>query len=602
MEVDFTHGLPAPAPYGGWLEKKGSLRKNWKLRYFYLADGILKYYGKGPSSSSSPTEGGDLKGDLSLLGAEISIFEGLQLHITLHGEKKAIFYVRAKTNKEANDWLMVLQRQIQYQNTIALQNGSRSPEIVEWYYQYQTETCRKNIFLQKSVEVYLHFGQSSTVSIFHITMNEEKTGLVLSIIGTTKKFNRLESINNGRIIMFTDIAGVKLTSGWELSNNRFLFDLKTAEDELSFEMDAFGVTWLQGVQEMVLLTKIPKPSARSVSISPAGRVMSSNMNSLIEFSSNSGAVFTCSNDVQMILEGFNRVTGKTPIILEISSRLNTILKLIPDLRYNRETGSIFGERIEEIIRILGDTENGILFVSRESDKSLINFHLSTLNNKLNDVVQYFLIQCRSGWLIQNLNSKPTEMMRQKIEHFDYELTTIVNILIKALGLSPTLLMDKKEYTMTVDIKKSIEALGGIDAIYHDVAKERALARLIQAEGHEIHNELVEFIKQGQNGSDSLTSGQRKGSKDRNKYRVSMDHSNSKSVRRSCWSYIFCCCFTRDDVDPDKSNYQLYEEKNIITVSSNTNPIHYNSRRSSRSRMSRGSQGVSPKVSSERDNI
>lgn len=72
-------------------------------------------------------------------------------------------------------------------------------------------------------------------------MNEEKTGLVLSIIGTTKKFNRLESINNGRIIMFTDIAGVKLTSGWELSNNRFLFDLNTDEVELSFEID--GVTW-----------------------------------------------------------------------------------------------------------------------------------------------------------------------------------------------------------------------------------------------------------------------------------------------------------------------------------------------------------------------
>lgn len=54
--------------------------------------------------------------------------------------------------------------------------------------------------------------------------------------------------------------------------------------------------------------------------------------------------------------GFNPVTGETPIVLEISYPLQSINRII------------FGERIEEIIRILGDTENGILFVSRESNK------------------------------------------------------------------------------------------------------------------------------------------------------------------------------------------------------------------------------------------
>jgi hypothetical protein len=420
-------------------------------------------------------------------------------------------------------------------------------------------------------------------------MNDERTGLVLSMVSQGKKYNRMESINNGRILLFTDILGARLLSGgWNLSpENRFMFQLLTNEDELTFEMDSVGLGWLQAVQDIVLLAKIPKPSARSISVTPPGRIMSSpNINSLIEFSSNSGAVFTCSNDVQLLLEGFSRVTTKSPIVSEVSSRLNTILKLIPELKYNKETGFIFGERIEEMIRILGDNENGILYVSRENDKSLLNFHLSTLNNKLNDTMQYLTLQCRSGWLHYNISSRNQENMRIKLDHYDYELITIVNILIKALGLNPNLLMDKKEYNMAVDIRKSIEALGGIDAIYHDVAKERALARLIQADAGDVHDELVEYIKNAQNGFDnSMSGGQRKSREGRNS-RISLDQarlrSSGKATRSSWWSYIFCCgcCFTKNSTfDDTDMKYQFYDEKNVI-IPSTTNPIQYHSRRNS----------------------
>lgn len=416
-------------------------------------------------------------------------------------------------------------------------------------------------------------------------MNEERTGLVLALQGQGKKYNRMESINNGRILLFADILGAKLLSGgWILSpENHFHFVLITSEDELTLEMDSAGVSWLQAVQEIVLLSKIPKPSARSVSVSPPGRVMSSTINSLIEFSSNSGAVFTCSNDVQLLLEGFSRVTTKSPVIAEISSRLNTILKLIPELKYNKETGFIFGERVEEIIRILGDTENGILYVSRENDKSLLNFHLSTLNNKLSDIMQYFVIQCKPGWLISNITSRNQENMRMKLDHYDYELISIVNILIKALGLNPNLLMDRKEYNMAVDIRKSIEALGGIEAIYHDVAKERALARLIQSDAGDVHDELVEYIKQAQNGFDINTSAAARKSREGRNSRISLDVGSSRGTnreKRSCWSYFFCCCYSKKRTDSNDSKYQLYDEKNVITVSSTTNPIQYNSRRNS----------------------
>jgi hypothetical protein len=467
-------------------------------------------------------------------------------------------------------------------------------------------------------------------------MNEERTGLVLSMMATGKKFSRMESINNGRIILFSDILGAKLfTGGWNLSDdNRFHFILITNEDELNFEMDALGVTWLQAVQEMVVLTKIPKPSSRSISISPAhgpsgggngvsssmsssfagGRGesnrggMSSAMNSFIEFSStNSGAVYSCSSDVQLILEGFTRVTAKSPIVNEIRTRLNTILKLIPELKYNKEAGFIFGERIEEIIRTLGDSETGILYIAKENDKSLLNFHLTTFNNKLQDIIQYFLIQCKSGWLLYNLKTvtRSYENMKQKLDHYDYELISILNILVKAMGLNSSLLMDKKEYSMVVDIKKSIEALGGIDQIYHDHAKERALARLIQSEGSEVHNELVEYMKQHPtnptNSIDSSSSNRRSGSKDSKKSKLSGENrgrnNSSSSGKVSCWRSVFSCCYSSSAAtESDDTKYQLYDEKNVITVTSPTNPVgDYGSKRHSNNlRMSNSSRSSSAK--------
>jgi len=41
------------------------------------------------------------------------------------------------------------------------------------------------------------------------------------------------------------------------------------------------------------------------------------------------------------------------------------------------------------------------------------------------------------------------------------------------------LLQKKTYESVIDIRKSVDALGGVDFIYSDPAKTRALARLIQ---------------------------------------------------------------------------------------------------------------------------
>lgn len=42
-------------------------------------------------------------------------------------------------------------------NIVAIQNGSRVPEVVEWYYQHQSEVVKRNAFLSDAVLVDLHY-------------------------------------------------------------------------------------------------------------------------------------------------------------------------------------------------------------------------------------------------------------------------------------------------------------------------------------------------------------------------------------------------------------------------------------------------------------
>ncbi len=449
---------------------------------------------------------------------------------------------------QANEWHTMLIKQIRYQNTLALHSQSRLPEVVEWYYQLQTELNRKHAFLLKSLEVYISFPSAHKqdvphVSVFTVAMTEDRSGLVLSIVSHDKKFSRAESLNNGRIILFADIIGAVLPLGsWMLSKeNRFPFTLVTKEDQLQLEMEALGVTWLQAVRDMVMFVRIPAPSGRSVAAAFHDRSSSqlATVNALVEFSANSGVVFACSNDVQLIIESLGRLSSKSPVILDIGQRISTVLKLIPDMRCNKEAAMMFGERMEEITRVLGDPEVGILYLSREADKSLLNFHLSTFNGKLSDVIQYLSAQTKRGWLQVAIASKLADNAKLRFEAFDLDLVSIINTLIKAMSIAHAVPFERREYSMAVDVRKSVEALGGIEAIHRDMAKERALAKLIQADGPEVHAELEDFIRRhAQGGSSSYPRARLSvGS-----YHTSSDEGSSpRSSWRSCLRILCCCC-------------------------------------------------------------
>jgi hypothetical protein len=111
------------------------------------------------------------------------------LHLTLlQKDKKTVFHLRAKSNAEASLWHVALSKHIRQQNIQALKTQCRIPEVVEWYYQYQSELNRKFSFLTKNTEVVLHYAAGSSrqnteaMSTFNISVSFSTSSAFLSFV------------------------------------------------------------------------------------------------------------------------------------------------------------------------------------------------------------------------------------------------------------------------------------------------------------------------------------------------------------------------------------------------------------------------------------
>lgn len=119
-----------------------------------------------------------MKGELSLANADVVLFEEVQVHITVRGEKKTVQHLRMRSHEEASAWFNAVAKEIQFTNIQLLHQGSRQPEIIEWYYQYQSDLYRKHQFLSKQTEITLHLfapfsGLPATEddpTLFHISV------------------------------------------------------------------------------------------------------------------------------------------------------------------------------------------------------------------------------------------------------------------------------------------------------------------------------------------------------------------------------------------------------------------------------------------------
>jgi len=107
---------------------------------------------------------------------------------------------------------------------------------------------------------------------------------------------------------------------------------------------------------------------------------------------------------------------------------------------------------------------------------------------------------------------------------------VINQMISLLNMDKALMIEKREYVCAANVRKVVEKLGGLAAIYQDSIKERTLAKLIQADGAEVGRELarmhgVEFTGSQVTEHTSTFSGME----------------TNRAAPRTCWYYLCCCC-------------------------------------------------------------
>lgn len=344
--------------------------------------------------------------------------------------------------------------------------------------------------------------------------------------------SKFAALYNGRIVKFGDITGVYVPAGKLEADQHgaFTLVLQTKEDELTLEFPAWGVEWLRAVQALVTFKLIPAPSSRAVT-SPPGTYTGagSNPHGLLEFSANSGAVFRAADDVQLILQNLC-MPGQSPQVAAFAEMAMNVLRTLPEVRCNKDAAILLGERIEEVVRVIGAPDMGIIRQMKDdAQRQIFDGKMDALSASLHDVHAYIKIQRYSGWLRAHVESSATP--KSEFDTLDATIMAHVNNLIYALSLSSTLMFERKEYVCANNVRKSVESLGGLDAIYNDSIKERSLAKLVQADGAEISRELARM-----NGV-VFTASQRSFSTTLSTNAGDRFEANR---RRGLWWYLCCC--------------------------------------------------------------
>ena len=365
-------------------------------------------------------------------------------------------------------------------------------------------------------------------------MPSDRSGLLFTLDKTTSDGNplsRFASLYNGRIVSFGDIAGVHLPSGkFETDSTGGLsFTLQTKEDELNLFIPDKGVEWLRAVQALCIFTKIPAPSSRPTGAS-GDDAATANLQTLNAFSANSGVVFAASGDVLLVVQNLVDRPHQSQSVLDLCEEITAVLRALPDVRCNRDAMQILGDRVEETVRVLGHSDTGILVQIKEEEREQYAAYVSALRNAYADIRNYVKTQRYAGWLGHHISTSTPA--KTTLDSLDAALMTQLNRLIIARALDKSLMFEKKEYVSAADVRKSVEQLGGLDAIYQDTIKERSLAKLIQADAAEVSRELAKLHGVAFTGSQRSVHTSFTG----------VDSTAEKNAApRTCWYYIFCCC-------------------------------------------------------------
>jgi hypothetical protein len=102
-----------PQERKGWLKKEArkSFLKNWKNRYFVLAEGLLTYY---ESSSTTPPYGQNERGTTRLRGAKLEQKGSTNILIHFERGEDRDLLVQCADARDRTEWLQALQAHISF--------------------------------------------------------------------------------------------------------------------------------------------------------------------------------------------------------------------------------------------------------------------------------------------------------------------------------------------------------------------------------------------------------------------------------------------------------------------------------------------------------
>lgn len=442
-----------------------------------------------------------------------------------------------------------------------------------------------------------------------------RSNSVLSSASTVNN-NRAMSENSGERAFHRDEYDICISTKEDTlqlrRHNSHMYPSSTDLDEFQH--------WYDALEYAIRFVAIPPPSSTirhlagqttatsyPLDSTPVTTTRNSSSSAAIHYgfySMNSGLIFSCAGDVAIILKSFDHLQRQYPSINQFTTLSTEILKLIPDVKTNKETVANFGERLEDIIRVLGDQSNGVFWMKyNPTDYTLIDQQISLLSEILRDFKEYLTPLTITGWMNvimtnQNISkvlkyprfktfqskiaskkrmlkssknisgttssssvsgaissySNEKCILRQVFESVDTNLITICNYLLTNYG-DDTWIFKKKEYDMVIDIQQTIDILGGLLVISKEQAKIKALARLIQSDYSDVENEILIILKYGNNNN--------------NDERKNYDRKNS------CYERYLCCWKRSNNEKIGNLQTSLLSEDENYDHENTINPVRTN---------------------------
>ena len=287
-------------------------------------------------------------------------------------------------------------------------------------------------------------------------MSSEGQGLAFRLEPSSNQRTIQENSLDGKLIRFIDMKSIDIEAmpvddsiyvitldNIQANGENFKFTLVTIEEKLTLESNydtIAAINWLKTLQKMVEFIQIPLPASKVIvggmnhhnnSVIDTSILNHSSKKLSKEFTVNSTVIYSISSDIvylqQYILSTYSI---RYSILNELLTKISVIFKLLIDIKYNRETILYFGERLEEIIRCLGHSENGLLLLADTTHIRIMTSALLKFHQKLNEIYTYFYPLSQQGWLLHSLNSNT--VMKVKLSNYDNDIVSIFQLCYKSI--------------------------------------------------------------------------------------------------------------------------------------------------------------------------